>query len=214
MVNGHHIVRLEVTGALEMLNLLQVASDQIACSVGLDQDTSHWVSVAVRESVINAIHHGNRDDDAKHVVVEFTKTASALILRVRDQGAGFDPEDIADPLAPEACFAICAGLMTGHKTPFSGRIQIVGKSPLTGTWADSNSGGSVCIHLRKAGYSRPAVGLYQLAVALDAPVQLAGLTLQYLWRRLRGRAAAAKSLLAARGVGHFLTRGLPSFWRA
>ena len=25
-------------------------------------------------------------------------------------------------------------------------------SPLTGTWADSNSGGSVCIHLRKAGY--------------------------------------------------------------
>jgi len=57
-----------------------------------------------------------------------------------------------DPLAPEGCFAICAGLLTGLHTPFSGRIQIVGKSPLTGTWADSNSGGSVCIHLRKAGY--------------------------------------------------------------
>jgi aldehyde:ferredoxin oxidoreductase len=41
-----------------------------------------------------------------------------------------------DPLAPEACFAICSGLLTGLKTPFSGRIQIVGKSPLTGTWAD------------------------------------------------------------------------------
>jgi len=58
----------------------------------------------------------------------------------------------SDPLAPEACFAICSGLLTGLHTPFSGRIQIVGKSPLTGTWADSNSGGSVCIHLRKAGY--------------------------------------------------------------
>ncbi len=57
-----------------------------------------------------------------------------------------------DALAPEACFAICSGLLTGLHTPFSGRIQIVGKSPLTGTWADSNSGGSVCIHLRKAGY--------------------------------------------------------------
>src|SRR5690242_1353699 len=57
-----------------------------------------------------------------------------------------------DALAPEACFAICSGLLTGVKTPFSGRIQIVGKSPLTGTWADSNSGGSVCIHLRQAGY--------------------------------------------------------------
>jgi len=57
-----------------------------------------------------------------------------------------------DALAPEACFAIVAGLLTGARTPFSGRIQIVGKSPLTGTWADSNSGGSVASQLRRAGY--------------------------------------------------------------
>ena len=57
-----------------------------------------------------------------------------------------------DALAAEACFAISSGLLTGLRTPFSGRIQIVGKSPLTGTWADSNSGGSVCSHLRQAGY--------------------------------------------------------------
>ena len=44
-----------------------------------------------------------------------------------------------DALAPEACFAMCSGLLTGLHTPFSGRIQIVGKSPLTDTWADSNS---------------------------------------------------------------------------
>lgn len=58
----------------------------------------------------------------------------------------------ADALDPGACFAICSGLLTGLHTPFSGRIQIVGKSPLTGTWADSNSGGSVAMHLRYAGY--------------------------------------------------------------
>ena len=58
----------------------------------------------------------------------------------------------ADALAPETCFAISSGMLTGLRTPFSGRIQIVGKSPLTGTWADSNSGGSVCSHLRAAGY--------------------------------------------------------------
>jgi aldehyde:ferredoxin oxidoreductase len=62
-----------------------------------------------------------------------------------------------DALAPEACFALCSGLLTGLKTPFSGRIQIVGKSPLTGTWADSNSGGSVCSHLRAAGYDAMVV---------------------------------------------------------
>jgi aldehyde:ferredoxin oxidoreductase len=58
----------------------------------------------------------------------------------------------ADALAPDACFAIVSGLLTGVRTPFSGRIQIVGKSPLTGTWADSNSGGSVASQLRRAGY--------------------------------------------------------------
>ncbi|MFO0549068.1 MAG: aldehyde ferredoxin oxidoreductase family protein [Polyangiaceae bacterium] len=58
----------------------------------------------------------------------------------------------ASATAPEACFAIVAGLLTGVRTPFSGRIQIVGKSPLTGTWADSNSGGSVASQLRRAGY--------------------------------------------------------------
>ncbi|MEM1247165.1 MAG: aldehyde ferredoxin oxidoreductase family protein [Acidobacteriota bacterium] len=57
-----------------------------------------------------------------------------------------------DALAPEACFAIVSGLLTGVKTPFSGRIQIVGKSPLTNTWADSNSGGSVASHIRNSGY--------------------------------------------------------------
>jgi aldehyde:ferredoxin oxidoreductase len=57
-----------------------------------------------------------------------------------------------DALDPKSCFAICSGLLTGLHVPFSGRIQIVGKSPATNTWADSNSGGSVCIHLRKAGY--------------------------------------------------------------
>lgn len=58
----------------------------------------------------------------------------------------------AEATAPKACFALVSGLLTGLRTPFSGRIQIVGKSPLTGTWADSNSGGSTAIHLRHAGY--------------------------------------------------------------
>ena len=57
-----------------------------------------------------------------------------------------------DASAPESCFAIVSGLLTGTRTPFSGRIQIVGKSPLTNSWADSNSGGSVASHLRQAGF--------------------------------------------------------------
>src|SRR5471030_3303591 len=103
--NGHHIVRLEFTSAFEMLDFVQVVSDHLARGVGLDEDSLHWVSVAIRESVINAIKHGNRSDTTKHVFVEFETATKAdvpeLAIRVRDQGAGFDPEKVANPIDPE-----------------------------------------------------------------------------------------------------------------
>ena len=102
--NGHHIVRLEFTSAFEMLDFVQVVSDHLARGVGLDEDSLHWVSVAIRESVINAIKHGNRSDTTKHVFVEFETATKAnvpeLAIRVRDQGEGFDPESVANPLDP------------------------------------------------------------------------------------------------------------------
>jgi serine/threonine-protein kinase RsbW len=54
--------------------------------------------------VANAIKHGNKNDAGKKVFVEFGgtfDTARELSIRVRDQGEGFDPEEVADPLAPE-----------------------------------------------------------------------------------------------------------------
>jgi serine/threonine-protein kinase RsbW len=88
-----------------MLDFVQVVSDHVSHSVGLDDDAAHWVSVAIRESVINAIKHGNRNDASKHVFVEFETArpsdVAELTIRVRDQGEGFDPGMLADPLAPE-----------------------------------------------------------------------------------------------------------------
>jgi len=102
---GRHIVQLEFSSAFEMLDLVQVVGDHIARGIGLDDDAVHWTGVAVRESVINAIKHGNQGDASKHVFVEFeTDTvdrAPALMIRVRDQGPGFDPDTVANPMAPE-----------------------------------------------------------------------------------------------------------------
>ena len=102
--NGRHIVRLEFSSVFEMLDFVQVVSDHLARGVGLDDDALHWVSVAIRESVINAIKHGNRNDASKLVFVEFETHETGtpeLAIRVRDQGEGFDPDQLADPLAPE-----------------------------------------------------------------------------------------------------------------
>ena len=100
-----HTIRLEFASAFDMLDFVQVVSDHIGRMAGLDDDQLHWVGVAVRESVVNAIKHGNQGDESKRVVVEFTPVPSRdpeqLVIRVEDEGEGFDPEAVADPLAPE-----------------------------------------------------------------------------------------------------------------
>ena len=99
------VVRLEFRSHFDMLDFVQVVSDEMGRLVGFDEDSTHWVSVAVRESVINAIKHGNLEDEDKRVTVEFTLTPAGaptrLTVRVVDQGEGFDPVEVADPLAPE-----------------------------------------------------------------------------------------------------------------
>jgi serine/threonine-protein kinase RsbW len=98
-------VRLQIHSNFEMLDFVQVVSDRMAQLCGLDEDAVHWIGVAVRESVINAIKHGNREDYGKLVTVEFALAPPAnpreLVVRVLDQGQGFDPDQVADPLAPE-----------------------------------------------------------------------------------------------------------------
>jgi len=99
-----HTVRLDFHSSFEMLEFVQVVSDHIGRRVGLDDEALHWVGVAVRESVINAIKHGNANDAQKRVHVEFTPLdgeSPGLAIRVRDEGPGFDPASIPDCLAQE-----------------------------------------------------------------------------------------------------------------
>ena len=71
-----------------MLDFVQVVSDHLGRGVGLDEDSLHWVSVAIRESVINAIKHGNRND-----------ADQARVRRVRDARPTADAPELVDPRA-------------------------------------------------------------------------------------------------------------------
>ena len=99
------LVRLQIPSVFDMLDLVQILSDRMGQIAALDEDTVHWIGVAVRESVINAIKHGNREHPGKLVTVEFAfvpdDTPTQLEVRVVDEGEGFDPESVANPLDPE-----------------------------------------------------------------------------------------------------------------
>ena len=97
-------VRLDFVSEIDMLDFVTVVSDHLGRTAGLNDDALYGVSVAVRESVMNAIVHGNGHDRDKRVFVEFAwmdTDPQAIWIRVRDQGPGFDQATLADPLAPE-----------------------------------------------------------------------------------------------------------------
>ena len=105
MAGGFPRVHLELQSSIDVLDHVQHVTEDVSHQLGFDEDAAHWTSMAVRETVINAITHGNKSDPAKLVFIDFDVVANGtsrdLVVLVRDQGAGFDSSQLADPLAPE-----------------------------------------------------------------------------------------------------------------
>jgi len=95
--------KIEVSfgSALEYLDLVQTVTDSITNFMGFDEDTAHWIGMSVRESVTNAIQHGNRLDQDKTVDIRFEVGPDSLEIYVKDQGNGFRVDDLPSPLDPE-----------------------------------------------------------------------------------------------------------------
>lgn len=94
-------VRLEIASRVELLEVVQTALNHLSSLIGFDDEAVHYMSVALRESVVNAIKHGNKGDENKRVAVEFVLHNGALEFRVQDEGPGFDPTRVANPVEPE-----------------------------------------------------------------------------------------------------------------
>jgi serine/threonine-protein kinase RsbW len=95
---------LTIGSRFENIELVQMAVDEALGERGVAEDVRHWVGLALREAVANAIKHGNRQDASKRVDVAVEIGDAALTLAVADEGPGFNPDGVRDPLAPENRF--------------------------------------------------------------------------------------------------------------
>ena len=93
-------IEITISSRFENIELVQVIAEHLCETAGLDDDGSHWIGMAVREGVANAIKHGNKLDIRKKVFATFNLDAGHLAIRIMDEGEGFDPAKVGDPLNP------------------------------------------------------------------------------------------------------------------
>jgi len=86
---------------LEVLDKAGELVAQLAEAAGFEEDARLDIQTAVQESLVNAIVHGNGRDESRRVTLEIDLDREGLDISVRDEGQGFDPTRLPDPLAPE-----------------------------------------------------------------------------------------------------------------
>lgn len=72
-----------------------------AHQAGFDEEEAAQIGMAVRECMVNAVVHGNRYSNKKKVHFEIERSTESLTIVIGDEGEGFDPSSLPDPLAPE-----------------------------------------------------------------------------------------------------------------
>ncbi len=95
---------MKIVSDPSQIHIVEKKLEQFFKKKGLDQDTIDNLGIATTEMVNNAIRHGNRGEKSQPVTVRFEKHKDSVKVVVQDNGAGFDPDSLANPLDPENLF--------------------------------------------------------------------------------------------------------------
>lgn len=72
-----------------------------AAQAAFDEQALFAIDMAARETLANAVKHGNELDPEKPVEVRLSVDDEGLQIEVRDHGGGFDPDEVPDPTNPD-----------------------------------------------------------------------------------------------------------------
>jgi serine/threonine-protein kinase RsbW len=92
---------------LESVDDAETAALEVARQAGFPDFAQARIGFAVREIMTNAVVHGNRCDQRKKVFLNISRTPERLEITISDQGDGFDPNRLPDPLSPGALLRGC-----------------------------------------------------------------------------------------------------------
>ena len=94
-------IELKLPSRIESVDESALLAEKVARDWGFTDDFISSIDLAVRESVANAVKHGNKFDEEKKVEIVFTETTAGFEIKVRDFGKGFNVDEIPDPTNQE-----------------------------------------------------------------------------------------------------------------
>ncbi len=94
-------ISIQIPSLLENIRIIESFIDNAKEKFHLDDDIYGNIMIAVTEAVNNAIKHGNANDKSKSVSLSLSLKNSLIQFIIKDEGNGFDYENLADPTAPE-----------------------------------------------------------------------------------------------------------------
>jgi len=86
---------------MESVSEVEAAADKLISESGIDEELRFHITMAVHEATVNAVLHGNDYDPKRMIHVVLENNGKDFIFIIADEGKGFDPTQLPDPLAPE-----------------------------------------------------------------------------------------------------------------
>lgn len=94
-------ISIQIPSIIENIRMIESFIDNAKERFHLDEDLYGNIMIAVTEAVNNAIKHGNGGNSSKNVFLSLTLNENLLRFVVKDEGSGFDHNELPDPTAPE-----------------------------------------------------------------------------------------------------------------
>jgi len=92
---------IKVPSSPEFLPDVDVFLEGTLRGFGVDESAVADIAISVSELVNNAMIHGNKSSLDKMVTVRITRSREGVTVLVSDEGGGFDPGIVPDPIADE-----------------------------------------------------------------------------------------------------------------
>ncbi|MCE3229475.1 MAG: ATP-binding protein [Bacteroidetes bacterium] len=92
---------LKINSNANNLRLVERLVDDVCQIYNVNEDSYGNILIAVTEAVNNAINHGNKNNPDKIVQIGFESANKQLIFHIKDEGQGFDYQNLPDPTDPD-----------------------------------------------------------------------------------------------------------------